>query len=332
MTWLTMPALLGPICGPPVGGLLTDAVSWRAVFWINVPVGILGLFLVWRFIPDVERQDPGPLDVRGLTLWGVSLAMLMAGLETIGRGIAPAWFAPGALVLGLGLGWLAVRHSRSAQRPAVDLSLLRIPSFAMPTTAGTLFRAGAGAVPFLLPLSLQLGFGLSATDSGLVTFATALGAIVMKPLVRPLLRRFGFRAVLAANGVVAAVGVAACAAFGPSWPMLAIFIVLAAGGLSRSLQFTSLNTLSFADVPAPKLAAASAMSGTMQQLSVALGVVLASLSLAASLRLNGHAEPALADFRAGFLIAALVVLASVPFALRLPRDAGAAVSGHHPSS
>jgi hypothetical protein len=159
----------------------------------------------------------------------------------------PGWFAPAALLLGLALGGAAVRHSRAVARPAVDLSLLRIPSFSMPTLAGNLFRAGAGAVPFLLPLSLQLAFGLSATDSGLVTFATALGAFAMKPLVKPVLRRFGFRSVLAANGVLAACGVAACALFSPSWPMIAIFAVLAAGGLSRSLQFTSLNTL-----PSPK--------------------------------------------------------------------------------
>jgi EmrB/QacA subfamily drug resistance transporter len=330
MTWLTMPALLGPICGPPLGGLLTDAVSWRAVFWINVPVGMLGLILVWRFIPEVEGGDPGPLDARGLLFWGGALALLMAGLETAGRGIAPAWFPPAALLLGLLLGWRAARHSRAAARPAVDLSLLRIPSFSVPTLAGTLFRTGAGAVPFLLPLLLQLVFGLSAGGSGLITFATALGALAMKPVVRPILRRLGFRAVLAANGVAAALSVAACAAFSPSWPLVAIFLVLAAGGLSRSLQFTSMNTMAFADVPADRLAAASALSGTLQQLSVALGVVLGSLSLEASLRLSGHAAPELPDFQLAFLVAALVTLAFVPAALRLPRDVGAGVSGHRP--
>jgi MFS family permease len=331
MTWLTMPALLGPVCGPPLGGLLTDAVSWRAVFWINVPVGLLGFLLVWRFIPEVEQQDPGPLDAAGLILWGVAIALFMAGLETLGRDIAPAWFAPAALLVALGLAMAGIRHSRSVARPAVDLSLLRIPSFAMPTLAGNLFRAGAGAVPFLLPLSLQLAFGLSATNSGLVTFATALGAFAMKPLIKPLLRRFGFRTVLAANGVLAAIGVAACALFSPSWPLIAIFVVLAAGGLSRSLQFTSLNTLAFADVPQAKLAAASAMSGTLQQLSVALGVVVGSLALAGSQYLNGQAYPELGDFRMAFLVSALVVLGCVPFALRLPRHAGSNVSGHHAS-
>lgn len=328
MTWLTMPALLGPVCGPPLGGLLADLVSWRAVFWINIPVGAVGLLLVWRFIPEVERTDPGPLDGRGLLLWGLALALLMAGFETIGRHIAPAPFTAAALLAGLGAFWLAVRHSRRAARPAVDLSLLKLPSFGVPTLSGTLFRSGAGAVPFLLPLMLQLAFGLSASQSGFVTFAGALGAFAMKPLVRPALRRFGFRAVLAANGLLAAASVAACAAFTPAWPLAAIFAVLAISGLVRSLQFTSLNTLSFADVPQEKLATATAMSGTVQQLSLALGVVIGSVGLEASMLATGHARPELLDFRLAFAFAALVTLASVPFMLRMPRDVGARVSGH----
>ncbi|WP_318987466.1 DHA2 family efflux MFS transporter permease subunit [Falsiroseomonas ponticola] len=328
MTWLTMPALLGPVCGPPLGGLLTDAVSWRAVFWINLPVGLLGLALVWRFIPEVERQDPGPLDAKGLTLWGLALALLVSGLETIGRGVVPGW-ATGAMILaGLMASIAAVLHSRASVRPAVDLSLLSVRSFGVPMVSGTLFRAGAGAVPFLLPLSLQLVFGLSAGGSGLVTFATALGAILMKPMIRPLLRRFGFRRILMVNVVLASAGVAVCAAFTPAWPMVAIFAVLALGGLSRSLQFTSMATLSFADVPQEKLAAATAMSGTIQQFSVALGVVLGSLSLEAGMWASGQATPQLWEFQLGFLIAGLVMLASFLGVARLPADAGARVSGH----
>lgn len=328
MTWLTMPGLLGPVLGPPLGGLLTDAVSWRAVFWLNVPVGLLGLLLVWRFIPETERQDPGPLDARGLVLWGAALALLMTGLETAGRGLVPVWAVAAALGLGLAAAWLAVRHSRRVARPAVDLSLLRVPTFAVPTLSGTLFRTGAAAVPFLLPLMLQLLFGLSAAASGAVTFATALGAFAMKPMARPLLRRFGFRAVLAANGVAAGLTIALCAAFSPAWPLAAIFAVLALGGLARSLQFTSLNTLSFADLPPERLAAGTAMSGTVQQLSAALGVVLASTTLELSRALAGREEVALADFRTGFVVAGACVLLAVPSALRLARDAGARVSGH----
>lgn len=328
MTWLTMPAMLGPICGPPLGGLITDAVSWRAVFWINIPVGVLGLLLVWRFIPEVERQDPGPLDARGLALWGAALALLVTGLETIGRGVVPGAVTIAAIGLGVAAVVAAVLHSRAAARPAVDLSLLRIPSFGVPMVSGTLFRIGAGALPFLLPLTLQLVFGLSAGGSGLVTFATALGALAMKPLIRPVLRRFGFRDVLVWNIGLAAAGVAACALFTPAWPMLAIFAVLALGGLSRSLQFTSMATLSFADMPREKLAAATAMSGTVQQLSTALGVVLGSLSLAAAMQATGHAAPGLVEFQAGFLVAALVMLGALPGLLRLRGDVGARVSGH----
>ncbi len=327
MTWLTMPGLLGPVLGP-VGGLLTDAISWRAVFWLNIPVGCIGLVLVWFFIPDVEPQDPGPLDARGLTLWGFALAFLMAGLETIGRGIAPRWFAPVMLALGVVATVLAVRHSNRVARPAVDLSLMRLPSFGVSMGGGTLFRVGASTLPFLLPLKLQIVFGLSASASGGITFATALGAFAMKPLVRPLLKRFGFRAVLVVNCVLAAIGVAVCALFTSDWPLIAIFAVLAAGGLTRALQFTSLATLAFADVPQNKLAPATAMTGTMQQLGQALGVVLGSLALEGAMLLTGAAAPGGREFAIGFVVSGLVVLASLPSMLRMPADVGARVSGH----
>ncbi|WP_233256304.1 MFS transporter [Falsiroseomonas bella] len=328
MTWLTMPALLGPVLGPPVGGLLTDAISWRAVFWLNIPVGILGLVLVWIFIPDVEKQDPGPLDAKGLALWGFAIAFLMAGLETAGRGIAPPWFAPTMLGLAAIATVLAVRHSRRARRPAVDLSLLRLPSFGVSMGGGTLFRVGASTLPFLLPLKLQLVFGLSASASGGITFATALGAFAMKPLVRPLLKRFGFRGVLVVNCVLAAIGVAVCALFTAAWPLVAIFAVLAAGGLTRALQFTSLATLAYADVPQDKLAPATAMAGTMQQLGQALGVVLGSLALEAAMLATGAGGAGPREFAIAFVISGLVVLASLPSMLRMPADAGARVSGH----
>jgi EmrB/QacA subfamily drug resistance transporter len=328
MTWLTMPGLLGPVFGPPVGGLLTDAISWRAVFWLNIPVGVIGLLLVWRFIGEVEKQDPGPLDAKGFALWGFALAFLMAGLETIGRSIAPDWFAPAMLALGAGATVWAVRHSRRARRPAVDLSLLRLRSFGVSMGGGTLFRVGASTLPFLLPLKLQIVFGLSASASGGITFATALGAFAMKPLVRPLLKRFGFRTVLVVNCVLAAIGVAVCALFTPAWPLLAIFVILAAGGLTRALQFTSLATLAYADVPQEKLAPATAMAGTLQQLGQALGVVLGSLALEAAILATGAPGAGAREFAIAFLVSGAVVLASLPSMLRMPADAGARVSGH----
>jgi len=225
------------------------------------------------------------------------------------------------------LGWAAIRHCRRAPKPALDLSLLEHASFRHATLAGSLFRIGAGGVPFLVPMLLQIGFGWGATEAGLVAFATAIGAFAMKPLTRPILRRFGFRTVLMVNGVLAAAGVAIGAAFSPAWPITLIFLALALGGLFRSLQFTALNTPAFADLPGEKLSAGTSFYGTAQQLPPALGVVLATTSLELSRHFSGHTTLLSEDFVTAFLIAALVVASATPFFARLPRNAGAAVSG-----
>jgi EmrB/QacA subfamily drug resistance transporter len=330
MAWLTMPALIGPISGPPLGGFLTDAFGWRSVFLINLPIGALGLVMVAWKIPKTAPGQPGPPDARGLVLTGLAMALLMFGLETVGRGAVPAGLPEAALLGGLLLGWAALRHMRRAARPAVDFSLLRIPSFWQAAVPGSLFRIGAGATPFLVPTLLQIGFGHSAAEAGLVAFATALGALAMKPLARPVLRRFGFRRVLTACALLAAGGIGLCAAFTPAWPLPAVFLALALGGLMRSLQFTALSALSFADVPAERFSAATGFFATLQQLAPALGVVLATATLEASAALAGRAHAALApaDFAAAFLVAGALAAASAPFFARMAPDAGAAVSGH----
>ncbi|WP_424812550.1 MDR family MFS transporter [Roseococcus sp. YIM B11640] len=330
MTWLTMPAMIGPISGPPLGGLLTDLWGWRSVFWINVPVAIIGIVMVAWKIEPLPRTDPGPPDVKGLTLVGAALATLMAGIETIGRGIFPTGWPEGLVLVGLLLTGWAIHHCRHAERPAIDLTLLRIPSFRHSTMAGSLFRSGAGGVPFLVPMLLQVGFGWSASQAGFVAFATAVGAFFMKPLTRPILRRFGFRTVLIVNGLLATLGVASGAMFTPDWPIPAMFAVLALGGLFRSLQFTALNTLAFADVSRVQLSSATSFYGTAQQLAPAIGVVLATGSLELSRHITGHGALQPSDFTAAFLIAAAVVVMAVPFAAGLPRDVGSEVSGKKP--
>lgn len=321
-TWLTMPGLLGPLLGPPVGGLLTDLISWRAVFWINVPVGLLGMLLVWRIIPALPASLPPPPDIRGLTLVGAALAALMFAFETLGRGLVPTGVAEGGLALGLLLTGLAVRHCLRVANPALDFSLLRIPSFRVPNVAGVIFRIGAGAVPFLIPLTLQLGFGASAAQSGMISFATALGAFAMKPMARFALGQFGFRNVMIWNAVLAALSIAACAAFRPGWPMAAVFVVLMVGGLFRSLHFTALNTLAYADVPQEKLSAATSLYSTAQQLPLALGVAVASATLQISVAMGGREMAAMPDFTAGFLMGALLTLLAAPLAATLPKEAG----------
>jgi EmrB/QacA subfamily drug resistance transporter len=328
MAWLTMPAMLGPVSGPPLGGLLTDAFGWHAVFLINLPIGALGLALVAWKIPPTPARDPGPPDLPGLALVGAALALLMFGLETVGRGVVPRPLPEAALGLGLLTGWGAVRHCLRAARPALDFSLFRVRTFKQGALAGSLFRVGAGATPFLVPLLLQLGFGKSASQAGLVSFATALGAFAMKPLARPVLRRFGFRRALVGGALLSAAGVAVLATLSPAWPLAAIFAVLAAGGLFRSLQFSALNALAFADLPAARLSAGTSLFGTFQQLAPALGVVLATAALEASAHLAGRAALGGEDFAAAFLVAAALIAASAPLHARLAPDAGVAVSGH----
>lgn len=328
MAWLTMPAMLGPVSGPPLGGFLTDAFGWHAVFLINLPIGAVGLLLVGWKIPPIAPRDPGPPDVVGLALVGLALALLMFGLETLGRGMMPESLPEAALALGLLVGWAAVRHCRRAPRPALDLSLLGIATFRQGALAGSLFRIGAGGTPFLVPLLLQVGFGKSASEAGLVSFATALGAFAMKPLARPLLRRFGFRRALVGGALLSAAGVAVLATLSPAWPLAAIFAVLAVGGLFRSLQFSALNALAFADLPSARLSAGTSLFGTMQQLAPALGVVLATAALETSAAAAGRPALAAEDFAVAFLAAGTLIAASAPLHARLTPEAGAAVSGH----
>jgi len=329
MAWLTVPALIGPVVGPPIGGFLVTYADWRWIFDINVPIGVLGMVLVTLYVEDVREPRVARLDLLGLLLSGTSLSGLMFGFETIGRGVVPPLAAGGLIVLGALAGLAYLRHARRLTDPLLDLSLLRIPTFAVSALAGSLFRVGIGAVPFLLPLMLQLGFGETAAQSGMVTFASAAGAIVMKPATQWGLRWLGFRNVLLWNGALSAVLVAACAAFRPSWPAAGLYAVLLAGGFLRSLQFTAYNTIAYADIPRPRMSAATSLYATIQQLSLTLGITVGAAALQASTVLHGRAVPGLADFSVGFLLVGAVALLAAPVSLRLRRDVGQELSGHH---
>ncbi|HTH62824.1 MAG TPA: MFS transporter [Paraburkholderia sp.] len=326
-TWLTMPALVGPVLGPPLGGFLTDALSWRAVFWINVPVGALGMLLVAWLIPAVQSERPPAPDLPGMALIGGSLTALMVGVETLGRGVLPGVVPVVCIAAGLALFWLTIRHCRRTRHPAIDFELLHIPTFHAATVAGSLFRAGAGALPFLVPLTLQVGFGLNASTSGLISLASALGSFCMRPMTRFALRRFSVRAVLIGGSISFAAMLSACAMLSSAWPDIAIFALLLAGGLSRSLAFASMGALAFADVPQERLSAATSFQGTAQQMMKAVGVAIAAGSMQLTMRFGGRSHPAHADFSYAFLLTAAVVLASWPMFARLSADAGEGISG-----
>ena len=330
MAWLTIPALIGPVLGPPLGGFITTYVSWRWIFWINVPIGVLGIVLVSLFIPDVREERPPPLDLRGFLLSSVGLLGLVAGFESIGRGLVP----PGCTLLLLAAGALAValyvHHARRTPHAVVDLTLFQVPTFRAAVVGGFLFRIGIGATPFLLPLLLQAGFGLSAFHSGLLTFAAAAGAMLMKVTAPPILRRFGFRRVLLANALISSAFIAANGLFQPTTPHLLILAVLLAGGFFRSLQFTCINTLGYADIEHARMSRATSFASMMQQLSLTVGVATGALLLHLSTAARGGEHLASADFAAAFFGVAIVAAASVLAYVPLAADAGAEVSGQPP--
>jgi EmrB/QacA subfamily drug resistance transporter len=332
MSWLTMPALIGPILGPPVGGFIVTYFSWRWIFDINIPIGIIGAIAVTIFIPDVREADGGGrLDISGLILTGLAMATLMAGFETLGRDIIPLSWTLGLLGLGVAASLVYARHAKGHPHPVLDFSLMRVPTFASSVIAGSLFRVAVGAMPFLLPLMLQLGFGDSAMQSGLITFAAAAGALAMKPAAQPVLRRFGFRLTLIVNGALAAAFIAVCALFSPAWPSLLLDGILLLGGFFRSLQFTAFNTIAYGDIARARMSAATSLYSTIQQLTLTLGIVIGAASLEISESLRHHAQAQVSDFSAAFLLIGAIACLAVPICARLQDDAGEALSGHHAS-
>ncbi|MBR0553063.1 DHA2 family efflux MFS transporter permease subunit [Stakelama marina] len=327
MTWLTMPALLGPILGPPVGGFIVTFFSWRWIFFINIPMGILGAILVTIFLPDVREERPGKLDWTGFALTGLGLAGIVYGFDNLGRGALPTWLVAAMLIGGVASLALFVRHERRVDNPILDLSLLRVQTYAAGTVGGMFSRLVIGASPFLLALLLQLGFGLSAFAAGSLTFAGALGALVMKVVARPIIAWFGFRPILLGNAVIVAAMSAAYALFRAGTPHWVILGVLLVGGFFRSLHFTALNAMAYADIDAPQMSRASSLATMFQQMAQSIGVGLAAVLVHQAMLWRGSTELTAADISPAFAIVALVSLIGMAFYWRLPADAGAEVSG-----
>jgi MFS family permease len=328
MSWLLVPALIGPVVGPPLGGFIVTWVSWRWIFYINVPIGLAGMWLATKFIPDIRIPDKVRFDKLGFVLSGVSLSCLVFGLEMASRGATSMAGSTGLMVGGLIVGAIYVWHSKRTTNPILDLSLMRFTTFRLSVIAGSLTRITAGSVPFLLPLMMQLGFGLSAAHSGVITFVSALGAMLMKATAAPVLRWWGFRATLVWNGVLSMVCVALCAAFRPEWPLWIIYVVLLFSGFFQSLQFSAYNTVAYADVPSERFSSATSFYTTFQQLMLSLGICVAAAALHVSVTWHGREHAQLPDFSVAFLVVTFVSLLAAPVCLLLPKNAGAEMSGH----
>lgn len=316
LAWLTIPALVGPLIGPPLGGFIATYFHWRYIFWINVPIGALGVLLTSRYIPDLREADVGPLDVRGAMLSGLGLSCLVFGLSIVGRGFAPPLVVAGLIIVGAGAIFAYVRHARVAPAPILDLGLLAIPTFRAAILGGFLFRIGIGAIPFLLPLLLQAGFHLTAFQSGSLTFVAAAGAMAMKTAAQPILRAFSFRRVLIVNAWFTAAT--------PHWVVMAVLLV---GGFFRSLEFTALNAIGYAEIDQRAMSRATSFSAVGQQLSQSAGVAIGAASLEIARGAHGGGALLTADFTPAFFVVAAVSAASVFSFWRLARNAGDELAG-----
>ncbi len=328
MAWITIPALVAPIVAPLIGGLIVTYSSWRWIFLINVPIGVLGWVLATRYITESEPGTPRPMDFRGWVILSIGLTSMVFGAEMLGKDVLAGAVIGMILALGvLALG-LYVLHSGRLEHPILQLSLLRLPTFHGSVVGGNLFRVAAGASSFLLPLMLQVGFGLTAATSGALTFMGAVGAVLMRTGAAQIVRTIGFRRVLVIDALISSALLAGCALLTAETPRVVMLLLFAAIGFSRSIMFTSVNTMGYADVSERDMSYATSFAGTAQQLALTVGVAIAAQVLHVAALARGSELPQAPDFPIAFLVIAGVSLSSVIVYWRLPPDAGSSVSGY----
>ncbi len=328
---IVWPALIAPVVGPPLGGLITTVANWHWIFLLNVPIGGIGLYFAMRRLPQQISQERRPFDILGFLMTAGSLVLLLGGLDQIGSGRA---IGPAVLLIlaGLALGFGAVRYMRRAAHPVIDLEAMNTHTFAVANMAGSLARVAIAASPFLIPLLFQEAFGMNAFQAGLFLLAYMLGNLGMKLVTTPILKRFGFRQVLVFNSAISGLSIMALALIAPGIPFAVCAVMLFISGASRSMEFTSLQTLTFADVPDELRTGANAFAAMLQQLGFSLGVALGAVTLSVSMALRHGKTLNITDFRWAFLIAGLIGLTPVLSFMRLAHDAGAEVSGHRPKA
>ena len=326
---LTWPALTAPVFGPPLGGFITDYSSWRWIFFINVPLGIVGFFYTFRVIEREDAVDPRPFDGLGFVLNGLSLASMLFALDQFGQDGADWRIAAGFLALSGFLGWLAWRHALRHPHPLVALFVLKVRTFKITMFGGSVARITISTMPFLLPLLFQVGLGINAFVSGLLVLWYGLTNLAIKPLTSPILRRFGFRNVLIGNTIVSALAIALCALIDATTSVALIVVVLMVTGASRSMQFTALNTLAFAELEPAMTAPGNTLFNMAFQLSIGMGIALGAITLRLMNGLTaGSGHDASRPFHMAFLLIGVLSLFGILDFVRLAPDAGATVSGH----
>ena len=325
---ITWPALLAPVIGPVLGAWITETFGWQWNFFVNLPLGVACILLFVVFVRNDAPTAPRPFDGPGFALCAAALLVFLGGLELFVNGRPPALALPLAAI-GTAFGFFAVRHLNRRDEPLLKLGVCSIPSFRMATmTAGTLGRIAINATPFILPLLFQVGFGLSAIEAGMLVLVYFLGNLCMKSLTTPIMRRFGFRQVLILNGLAAALAIAALAIVEADLARPLLWGALFFAGATRSLQFTALNTLAFADIVAADRATSATLSSVTQQIALLLGVALSVAMIRVSETTRGAEATELVDLRLALFGMALVGATSALCFLALSPEAGREVSGH----
>lgn len=328
---ITWPGIIAPVIGPSAGGFITTYASWHWIFFLNLPFGVLALWATGAFVPNDIQDSKRPLDAEGFLLSGAALVAIFYGTELASHQDASIPLALALIVAGVALGIATVYRARRVPHPLLDLSPFSIPSFAIILTWGAATRIGIEAMPYLLPLFFQAGFGLSAFHSGLLLLASATGNLGMKFFTTRMFRAFGFRPVCIVNVIIAALIMFGCGWLTPTSPLALTAAVLFLYGLARSLQFQSLGTLVYADVSDAQKAPASTLNSITQQLTIGMGIAFGAVCLRVSAFLHGdqgaRGPVSLADFQTAFALASLLTLISVIGYLKLPYDAGSRIGG-----
>ncbi|MCB7859463.1 MFS transporter [Klebsiella pneumoniae] len=326
---LTWPALVAPIIGPPLGGFITRYASWHWIFFINVPLGLAAIILSLRIIPDIRETERRSFDLSGFITTSVAMVSLVTAMERLGDRQPQIWPTLALAALGFGCLLYSIRHFRRAAAPMVRLDALQVPTFRVTMYGGSLFRASISAVPFLLPLLFQVGFGMDPFHSGLLVLAVFVGNLTIKPATTPLIRWLGFRRLLLINGALNVCSLLACALLTPQTPVWAIMLILYLGGVFRSIQFTGVSTLAFADVPAAQMSDANTLFSTASQLAVGLGITLGAIGIRLGEQVGDWLHltelPGI-SFRLSFVFIALICLVGMIDSLHLAKTAGSSVS------
>jgi EmrB/QacA subfamily drug resistance transporter len=323
---LTMPSQFGPLAGPLLGGAVVSFLSWHWIFYLNLPVALVSILLVRAFVPDIPAEPAKPIDWPGIALTGTGMGALIFALDNLLRDDVPAGLLIGCLIaatVSMALYW---RHGRGRTDVIVDLTLFGERTFRAAVIGGAFFRLIPGATPFLLAMLLQVAFGMSAFEAGLMTFMTAVGSLAMKAVAPPILRRFGFRRVLLVNGAVTAAIFMSYALFTPDTPRGTVMLALAVGGFFRALQFTSTSSLAFADMADTQMGRATTTSAIVQQLVQSVSTALAAALLYLLMTAQGAQALGTATVAPAFVIVGSLSLLSMLWFARLPTDAGASMT------